>query len=133
MVAARDWTGPWQQVTAGKPALAHDWAQAVIPYGPVGMIRAEVELHLRGHLETLHDGLLAEPPDAPAAAGVGAALVELELDRPEALGATVAVLADRLLAELGLDEPTFARPLHALLGALATGYTRALVAATVEG
>jgi len=92
------------------------------------MVRAEVELHLRGHLETLHDALLAEPPDAPAADGVGAGLVALSLDRPEALAATVAVLGDRLLTELGLDEVTFAAPLHALLGALAAGYARALAA-----
>ena len=75
------------------------------------------------------DALLAEPPDGPAAEAIGAALVALELDRPEALGATVAVLGDRLLAELGLDGVTFAGPLHGLLGALAAGYARALVEA----
>jgi hypothetical protein len=133
VVAARDWTGPWQQAAAGKPALARDWAQAVSAYGPEDLVRAEVELHLRGQLETLHDALLAEPPDRDAAALVGATLVDLDLDRPEALAETVAVLGDRLLAELGLDEPTFGGPLHALLGALAAGYARALVEAAVEG
>ena len=132
-MAARDWTGPWQQAPAGKPALAHDWAQAVSAYGPQDTARAEVELHLRGHLETLHDALLAEPPDREAAAQVGATLVRRELARPEVLEATVAVLGDRLLAELGLDEPTFARPLHALLGALAAGYTRALLETAGRG
>ena len=128
-MVAQDWTGPWQQVGAGKPALAHDWAQLVSPYGPEGTGRAEVQLHLRGHLETLHDALLAGPPDRAAAAGVGAGLVALELARPEVVEVTVAVLGDRLLAELGLDEATFSGPLHALLGALAAGFTRALLAA----
>jgi hypothetical protein len=40
----------------------------------------------------------------------------------------VAVLGDRLLSELGLDEVTFAGPLHGLLGSLAAGYARALAA-----
>lgn len=131
MVAARDWTGPWREATAGKPALAHEWAQAVTAYGSEDLVRAEVELLLRGHLETLHDALLAEPPDRTAAAGVGAALVTLDGDRPEMLAATLTVLADRLLVELGLDGPTFAGPMHALLGALAAGFTRALLEAAV--
>ncbi len=122
------WVDPWQEAVPGKPALAREWAQAVTPFGPPGTVRAEVELHLRGHLETLHDALLVQPADAAAADRIGAALARA-LDRPEALGATVAVLADRLLPELGLDEVTFASPLHALLGALAAGYARALAAA----
>jgi hypothetical protein len=128
-VAPRDWTAPWQQVAAGKPALARHWAQAVT-LGPAGTVRAEVELHLRPHLETLHDAVLAEPPDTAAAERVGAALVGRGLDDPAALAATIAVLGDRLLAELGLDEATFAGPLHTLLGSLAAGYARALVAAS---
>jgi hypothetical protein len=122
-VGARDWTAPWEPVAAGKPALARDWAQAVTP---AGAPRPEVEL--RTHLETLHDALLAEPPDRRAAERVGAALVARGLDDPDELAATVAVLGDRLLAELGLDEVTFAGPLHSLLGALAAGYARALAA-----
>jgi hypothetical protein len=128
-VAARDWTAPWQQVTAGKPALARHWSQAVTPFGPAGTVRAEVELLLRPHLEALHDAVLADPPDTGAAERVGAALVGRGLDDPAALAATIAVLGDRLLPELGLDEVTFAGPLHTLLGALAAGYARALVEA----
>ncbi len=124
-MAAQDWTGPWQQAPAGKPALAHDWAQAVSAYGAAGTVRAEVQLHLRGHLETLHDALLGEPPDVDAAERIGAELARA-LERPEALGATVAVLGERLLPELGLDGVTFASPLHTLLGALAAGYARTL-------
>ena len=127
-MGAHDWTGPWQDVVPGKPALARDWAQAVTPFGPVGTVRPEVELHLRPHLEILHDALLAEPPDGPAAERVGAALVARGLTDPEALAATVAVLGDRLLTELGLDQVTFAYPLHSLLGSLAAGYARALAA-----
>ncbi|HEY6746038.1 MAG TPA: hypothetical protein VI357_09995 [Mycobacteriales bacterium] len=125
---AHDWTAPWQPAAAGKPALARDWARAVTPYGPAGTAQAEVELHLRRHLETLHDALLAQPPDGTAAERVGAALVGRGLTDPGAVAATVAVLGDRLLPELGLDEATFAGPLHGLLGALAAGYARALAA-----
>jgi hypothetical protein len=126
-VVGRDWTAPWQQVAAGKPALARQWAQAVTPLGPAGTVRAEIELQLRPHLETLHDAVLADPPDTGAAERVGAALAGRGVDDPAALAATIAVLGDRLLAELGLDEVTFACPLHTLLGALAAGYARALV------
>jgi hypothetical protein len=124
-VGARDWTAPWEPALAGKPALARDWAQAVTR---TGAPRPEVELQLRPQLETLHDALLAEPPDGRAAERVGADLVARGLDDPDALAATVAVLGDRLLAELGLDEVTFAGPLHILLGSLAAGYARTLAA-----
>jgi hypothetical protein len=125
-VAARDWAGPWQHVPAGKPALARDWAKALSPHAPEGTARPELQLHLRRHLEAMHDALLAEPPDTGAAAKVGAALVELGLTDPDAVAETVAVLGDRLLAELGLDEATFHAALHRLLGAIAAGYARAL-------
>jgi hypothetical protein len=128
VVAAHDQAMPWAEPEPGKPALAHAWAAAVLPYAPDGTGRAEVQLRLRGQLETLHDALLAEPPGSAAAESVGTALVELQLHRPEALGVTVTVLADRLLAELGLDEATFAGTLHSLLGALAVGYVRSLTA-----
>ena len=127
-MAARNWAGPWQHVPAGKPALARDWAKALTPFVPPGTARPEVQLHLRRHLETLHDALLAEPPDTAAAAGVGAALVEHGLVDPDGIAATLAVLGDRLLTDLGLDESTFRAPLHALLGAIAAGYARSLAA-----
>jgi hypothetical protein len=127
-VAARNWAGPWQHVPAGKPALARDWAKALAPVAAPDAGRPEVQLHLRRHLETLHDAVLAEPPDATAAAGVGAALVEHGLVDADAIAVSIAVLGDRLLADLGLDESTFRPALHALLGAVAAGYARALAA-----
>lgn len=126
---ARDWTGPWVGEDPGKPRLVREWAQAVLPHADAdGISRAAVELLLRGHLESLHDALLADPPDRAVAAGVGTALVVLAPGRPEVIEATVTVLGGRLLADLGLDEMTFAGPLHTLLGALAGGYARALAA-----
>jgi hypothetical protein len=127
-VAARNWAGPWQHVPAGKPALARDWAKALAPFAAPDAGRPEVQLQLRRHLETLHDAVLAEPPDATAAAGVGAALVEHGLVDADAIAVSIAVLGDRLLADLGLDESTFRPALHALLGAVAAGYARALAA-----
>ena len=125
-MAARDWAGPWQQVPAGKPALARDWAAGLLGYAPEGTARPELQLHLRRDLETLHDALLAEPPDAAAAVLLGAALVHRGLTDPTAVAVTVTLLGDRLLAELGLDEVTFHRPLHVLLGGIAAGYAEAL-------
>ena len=128
-VPARDWSGPQPDEGHGKARLVREWARAVAPYAATTLPRAEIELHLRGHLETLHDALLAEPVDRDRAVALGAALVELRLSRPEALEATVVVLADRLLADLGLDGMTFAGPLNRVLGALAAGYAGALAAA----
>jgi hypothetical protein len=125
-VAGRNWAGPWQSVPAGKPALARDWAKALSPFLPPGTAPVEVQLHLRRHLETLHDAVLAEPPDRAAAAGVGSALVDYGLVDPDAIAVTIALLGDRLLADLGLDESTFRAPQCALLGAIAAGYARAL-------
>ena len=125
-MAARHWAGPWQHVPAGKPALARDWAKALAPFAAPDAGRPEVQLHLRRHLETLHDAVLAEPPDTAAAAGVGAALVEHGLVDADAIAVSIAVLGDRLLADLGLDESTFRPALHGLLGAVAAGYARAL-------
>ena len=125
-MAARNWAGPWQHVPAGKPALARDWARALSPFVPPGTAPPELQLHLRRHLETLHDAVLAEPPDTAAAAGIGAALVAYGLVEPDAIAVTIALLGDRLLADLGLDESTFRAPQHALLGAVAAGYARAL-------
>jgi hypothetical protein len=123
---ARDWSGAWVEADSGKPRLAREWAHAVLPHATAG--RAAVELLVRGHLETLHDALLADPPDRAVAAGIGTALVVLAPARPEVIESTIGLLGDRLLADLGLDEATFAGPLHALLGALAGGYARALAA-----
>jgi hypothetical protein len=123
---ARDWSGPWVEGVPGKPRLTREWARAVTPHATTG--RAAVELLLRGYLETLHDALVADPPDRAAAVGVGTGLVVLAPTRPEVIEATVTLLGDRLLADLGLDEVTFAGPLHLLLGALAGGYARALAA-----
>jgi hypothetical protein len=125
-VGARDWTGPWH-AAAGKPALARDWAIALAPHAPAGTARPEVQLQLRRHLETLHDAMLAEPPDTAAAGRVGAELIERGLTDPDALAVTIAVLGDRLLAELGLDDATFHRALPELLGAVAAGWARALL------
>ena len=127
-MAARNWAGPWQHVPAGKPALARDWAKALAPFAAPGAGPPEVQLHLRRHLETLHDAVLAEPPDTTAAAGVGAELVEHGLVDADAIAVSIAVLGDRLLADLGLDESTFRPALHALLGAVAAGFARALAA-----
>lgn len=126
-MADREWSRFPAGDAPGKSRLAREWASAVAPHAAAPMPRAEIELHLRAHLERLHDALLAEPADPAPAAALGESLVALGLT-PAALEATVVVLADRLLVDLGLDEVTFAGALHRLLGALARGYARALAA-----
>jgi hypothetical protein len=109
-----------------KSGLAHDWALAVADLAPAGTTRAEVELHLRGHLEALHDALLAEPFRAEPGRRIGAELIDIHLRAPVVLESTVVILADRLLDELGLDTYTFQPSLNRILAAIAHGYTRTL-------
>ncbi|HVQ93370.1 MAG TPA: hypothetical protein VMU51_20185 [Mycobacteriales bacterium] len=120
----------WRRSTAEdrtlKSQLARDWAQAVasLAYRPTA--RAEIELYLRSHLETLHDALLAQPFSAEPGRQIGASLVRIHLTKPETVEQTLVLLADRLLTDLGLDTYTFQHQLNRLLGALAQGFTRAL-------
>jgi hypothetical protein len=109
-----------------KSQLARDWAQAVASLAYKPTTRAEIELYLRGHLETLHDALLAEPFSAEPGRRIGASLVRIYLTKPETVEATLVVLADRLLTDLGLDTYTFQYQLNRLLGALAQGFCQAL-------
>ncbi len=68
---------------------------------------------------------IGEPFNAVFAQAIGAALAALCVSRPEALGATLTVLAQELID--GVPEagrPAFQPRVAALLGALATGFTR---------
>lgn len=109
-----------------KSQLARDWAQAVASLAYRPTTRAEIELYLRSHLETLHDALLAQPFSAEPGRQIGASLVRIHLTKPETVEETLVLLADRLLTDLGLDTYTFQHQLNRLLGALAQGFTRAL-------
>jgi hypothetical protein len=122
----RGWRRSGAEERTLKSQLARDWAQAVasVAYRPI--TRAEIELYLRSHLETLHDALLADPFSAEPGRRIGAGLVRIHLTRPEAVEETLVLLADRLLTDLGLDTYTFQPHLNRLLGALAHGFTRAL-------
>ncbi|MEN3362063.1 MAG: diguanylate cyclase [Mycobacteriales bacterium] len=109
-----------------KSQLARDWAQAIASLAYRPTTRAEIELYLRSHLETLHDALLAQPFSAEPGREIGASLVRIHLTKPETVEQTLVLLADRLLTDLGLDTYTFQHQLNRLLGALAQGFTRAL-------
>lgn len=106
--------------------LTRDWARAVAPSAYTPTTAAELEPPLRAHLDSLHAALLARPfrPDAGYAVGLG--MIVLHLTKPEAVEATLVVLADRLLPALDLDAGVFGGQLARLLGALAHGYARAL-------
>lgn len=109
-----------------KSQLARDWAQAVASLAYRPTTRAEIELYLRSHLETLHDALLADPFSPEPGRRIGASLVRIHLTKPETVEETVVLLADRLLTDLGLDTYTFQPQLNRLLGALAQGFAKAL-------
>jgi hypothetical protein len=109
-----------------KSQLARDWAQAVASLAYRPTTRAEIEIYLRGHLETLHDALLAQPFTPEPGREIGASLVRIHLTKPETVEETLVLLSDRLLGDLGLDTYTFQPQLNRLLGALAQGFTRAL-------
>jgi hypothetical protein len=109
-----------------KSQLARDWAQAVASLAYRPTTRAEIELYLRSHLETLHDALLADPFSAEPGRQIGASLVRIYLTKPETVEETLVLLANRLLTDLGLDTYTFQPQLNRLLGALAQGFCKAL-------
>jgi hypothetical protein len=120
------WRRPGGEDRTLKSQLARDWAQAVASLAYQPTTRAEIELYLRSHLETLHDALLAQPFSAEPGRDIGASLIRIHLTKPEAVEATLVLLADRLLTDLGLDTYTFQHQLNRLLGALAQGFTKAL-------
>ena len=120
------WHRPSGEDRTLKSQLARDWAQAVASLAYRPTTRAEIELYLRSHLETLHDALLAQPFSAEPGREIGASLIRIHLTKPETVEETLVLLADRLLTDLGLDTYTFQHQLNRLLGALAQGFTKAL-------
>jgi hypothetical protein len=96
----------------GNAALARDWAWELASVEHMGCSRREVELRLRGVVDTLVGMLLAESFSAQLARQIGANLVGLNATKPEALRRTLLLLTDRLLdgqpmsAEAGRDRLT---------------------------
>ncbi len=105
--------------------ISQTWQQALTRADDDASDRRDLHTHLPELLDQVIAACLAAPFDPVSAQAIGAALAELCVSRPEALGATQTVLAQELIAgvpEAGLAalQPRVA----ALLGALATGFAR---------
>jgi diguanylate cyclase (GGDEF)-like protein len=98
----------------------------------VSMTRAETEEYLRGLTGRLAAALRAPSFVAMPGYEIGTDLVAADLDSPEGLGRTVAVMHDRLLSDLDLAGEEPRRRLSRLLEALVTGYARALRDRTLD-
>jgi diguanylate cyclase (GGDEF)-like protein len=96
------------------------------------MTRAETEGYLHGLAGRLAAALRARSFAATAGYEVGLDLVAADLDSPEGLGRTVAVMHERLLSDLDLTGEEPRRRLPHLLEALVTGYARALRDRTLD-
>ena len=118
------------------PALsefAQQWASALAWTSYVPMSREERHTTLVGFAARLAAALTAQPFTEQPGYDVGAALVFADFAAPEALGATIQIIDERLLTAIGLDRTDeFNGRLAELLGALATGYSWALRDRTLD-
>jgi diguanylate cyclase (GGDEF)-like protein len=96
------------------------------------MTRAETEDYLRGLTSRLASALRAKSFATTVGYEIGLELVAADLDAPEGLGRTIAVMHDRLLSDLNLTGEESRRRLSRLLEALVTGFTRALRDRTLD-
>jgi diguanylate cyclase (GGDEF)-like protein len=125
---AEDWPGARD--------FAGEWARAIAGTSYVPLTRHDIDALLHQFTVRLADALGDPPADAAAGVSpgyrVGVELVKANFAAPEALGQTVAVLNDRLLACLDLPDAQFRPGLDRLVQALVTGYTRALRDRTLD-
>jgi diguanylate cyclase (GGDEF)-like protein len=120
---------PWPAAAT----FARMWAGSIVGTSYVPLTDDEIDRLLEQRTERLATALCAEPFSTWPAYEVGADLVANDFAAPEALGRTITVINTSFLATLGLpaggDLP---QRLHHLLGALVTGYTRALRDRTLD-
>ena len=112
-----------QHLRRRQDAIADTWYQAIVrtsftPRSSTAVRRRLAEL--TGQAITV---LLAVSFEYTQAEAIGAALAQLHYLQPEALGSTLLVLADQLLAGLPADAIVALQPaMSALLGAIAAGF-----------
>lgn len=127
-------------MTSGKPdppdpgvtAFARAWAKAITGTCYVPRTFTEVEAYLTGQAGRLAGALAAEPFNPSPGYEIGAELVAADFAAAETLGRTIEVMQLRLLHDLGTGLPDAADRLGRLLGALATGYTKAIRNRTLD-
>ncbi|WFE30532.1 bifunctional diguanylate cyclase/phosphodiesterase [Solwaraspora sp. WMMD791] len=96
------------------------------------MTQAQLEEFLAGLARRLVAALRAEPFSVRPGHQVGVELVAAHIASAEGLGRTVEVLDLRLLRDLDVDHPDGRDRMARLLGAIATGYARALRDRTLD-
>jgi hypothetical protein len=90
------------------------------------MVRAEIELLLRGQVDTLIGALLGDPFSVQPARTVGAELVRMQIVETEALRRSLRLLNDRMLEDLPIDPDAGRYRLSQLLLELSVGWAEAL-------
>jgi PAS domain S-box-containing protein len=110
-------------LTGRRDGIAARWNRAIAQTSFVPFSSEEVRRRLAGLTERVIRALLNEPLDRVEAQAIGAALADLRYVHPEALGRTLEVLAEELLAGLPPDQVLALQPrLAKVLGRLAMGF-----------
>jgi diguanylate cyclase (GGDEF)-like protein len=127
---------------SGVARFAREWADAVAGTSYVPMEHARLEAFLARLTERLAESLHREPFDQRSGQEIGAELVAAHVTSAEGFGRTIEVIQARLLTDLGLADPGLADPgpargrphdrLARLIGAVSTGYSRALRDRTLD-
>jgi PAS domain S-box-containing protein len=112
------------------------WRRALAPLGYVALDAGELRRHLGALVDRAAAALVAVPFDAAAARAIGGGIARLHYLQPDALGATLEILAEELVADLPDAQLVALLPrLRAFLAQLATGFVeveRATVLAEQE-
>ena len=117
---------------SGIDEFALAWARAIAGTSYVPMSRAEVEQYLSRTTAQIGEALTAEQFSVAVGYQIGVDLVAAHFSGPEALGRTIELIHKRLLRDLDLPGEAREQRLSRLLGALVTGYTRALRDRTLD-
>jgi diguanylate cyclase (GGDEF)-like protein len=117
--------------TAGIDAFTRAWTRVVTGQTVLRHSREEVYALLERFARRLAEALHAEPFAAAPGRQLGADLVAAGIATPELLGGTTMLIGRRFLTDVRMLRPDARARLDELLGAVATGFTGALIDQTV--
>jgi diguanylate cyclase (GGDEF)-like protein len=113
--------------------LVDTWAALAARTCYISGGHAQARTVLAAALRQLAAALTTVPFDATPGYRIGFDLVSARINSPQALGGTVTLLGQQLIAKLGIEHPKASAQLTALLGQLVTGFTEALRRVAVAG
>lgn len=119
---------PWAEASQ----FARIWAEALDTTSYVPLTPSEINDLLARMTIRLAEGLRGDPFDPSLGSDIGAGLVDADFTAPETLGRTIGLLGNHLLDTLGLPSQRYGTRLSQLLEGIATGFTRALRARTLN-